>query len=204
MIEESLPSLVLKMQADQPGEFFPLLQQGVAVAVRVGWTLEQLLSTHWGLSSEYVARRITTIFLDGRPLDDVGKGVVREGSVVALSGAMPGLVGATMRRGGYYAAMRDGITYRETAAEESDHLGRIRVKLFNLLLPELGPHFLSRGIVMEASALAGFLAGKPDTFWQGCIAALLNGRAVDPSALRDGRKLPDGDIALSVAFEEQP
>lgn len=203
MTEFSHACLDLEMKSDQLGEFFPLLQQGFGVAVRVGCTLAELLGLQWGLSPDYVARRITTIFLDGRPIDDVNRAVIREGSVIALSGAMPGLVGATMRRGGYYAAMRGGITYQETAADVPDRIATVRVKLFNLLLPELGPDFLRRGMIPGLSELTDFFAGKPASFWQGCAKALLNGRAVGPALLQSGELFPPGaTVCLAVNFHE--
>jgi len=191
------------MKSDQLGEFFPLLQQGFGVEVHVGCTLAELLRFQWVLSPDYVARRITTIFLDSCPIDDVNRAVIREGAVIALSGAMPGLVGATMRRGGYYAAMRGGITYQETAADVPDRIATVRVKLFNLLLPELGPDFLRRGMILGPSELTDFFAGKPASFWQGCGKALLNGKAVGPALLQNGEIfLPGTTVCLAVNFHE--
>ncbi len=148
--------LVLEMKSGQLGEFYPLLQQGFAVTVRVGCTIDLLLSREFGLSPDYVTKRITTIFLNGQAVDYIKRTVVKEGAVIALSGAAPGLVGAILRRGGHYAAMRGEITYWETAAAATSRLAKIRVKLFSILLPELGAHFLHRDIVLTSSELADF------------------------------------------------
>src|SRR5690349_16233437 len=102
--------LAIGVKPEYMSEFFPLLQQGVRVTARTGCTLAMLLGEEFGLDEAYVARRITTIFLDNSPIDDVHRAIVKDGSTIALSGAMPGLVGATMRCGGYYAAMRGAIT----------------------------------------------------------------------------------------------
>jgi len=194
--------LELTMKADRLGEFFPILQQGFRVTAHVGCTLDKLLSRQWELSPDYVARRITTIFLDSRPVDDVTTAVVREGSVIALSGAMPGLVGATMRRGGYYAAFRGGISYRPDAGAEDDRIATVRVKLFNLLLTELGPSFCRRGMVLSAAELAEFLDSRAEAFWQGCVAALLNGRPVGTALLQSGDILSGhGTVRLTVNFK---
>lgn len=198
-----LTSLGLTMESDRLAEFFLLLQQGVVVTARVGCTLDKLLSEQWGLSPDYVAQRITTIFLDGRAIDDVNRAVIREEAVIALSGAMPGLVGATMRRGGYYAAMREGITYQEAAADAPDRIATVRVKLFNLLLPELGPAFLRRGIIITASGLADFLRTKSASFLEGCSTAFLNGMPLGPEALQQGETISPGKaVLLSVTFKE--
>jgi len=45
-----------------------------------------------GLDEDYVTQRISTIFLDGKPVDDIDTLLVRDGAVLSLSAAMPGLV----------------------------------------------------------------------------------------------------------------
>ena len=196
-----LTTLELVLPAERAREFFLLFQQGVMVPARAGCTLEQLLVEQWGVDSDYVTRRITTIFLDGRPVDDVKTALVRVGAVLALSGAMPGLVGATMRRGGFYAAMRGGISYQESMASGSDQVTPVRLKLFNLLLPELVPGFLLRGIVLTDSQLAELLEGVSEAFWEGIAACRCNGVTLDPAQLRHGG-CRTGNILLTVLFED--
>ena len=176
--------LALDVEPELVREFFPLFQQGVRMAARVGCTLAQLLGDDFGLDEAYVAQRITTIFLDSKPIDDVHRARVKDGSTIALSGAMPGLVGATMRRGGYYAAMRGAISYREEGDSAATGHGTVRLKLFNLLLPELGPVFLRRGIILTAAELGALLADAGDAFRQGCRTRL-DGRPAEPDLLRD-------------------
>src|SRR5512141_169430 len=94
-------TLQVSCDPDRLAAFYPLLQSGVVVRCRVGCTLGDLLSLQWGIAPEYVARRVTTVFLNSRAIDDVSTALVTAGATIALSGAMPGLVGATMRRGGY-------------------------------------------------------------------------------------------------------
>lgn len=201
MIDRRTTNLDLSMKPDRLGEFFPLLQQGVAVEAHVGCGLDVLLCRQWGVPTEYAAQRITTVFLNSRPVDNLATTLIRENDVLALSGAMPGLVGATMRRGGFYAAMREGITHQGAASEEPDRLATLRVKLFNLLLPELGPGFLQRGIIVSATELSGFIRHSSDFFWQGCNSALLDTHPVTPAALLSDELFPaDCTIRLSVNF----
>jgi hypothetical protein len=151
-------------------DFLGLLQRGVVVAAATGCSLWSFLTEQLGIPPDYVKERVTTIFLDGDVIDSLERSVVRDGSVLALSAAMPGLVGATMRRGGYYAAMRAGITRNAETAPVSASAGTVRVKLFNLLIPELGPALLARGIIVDrgeaaealpADALRDFPASGP-------------------------------------------
>jgi hypothetical protein len=119
-----------------------------------------------GLTPEYVRQRITTVFLDGQVVDVLEDAALREGSRLALSAAMPGLVGATLRRSGPYAAMRAEIT---RPAEHEVHVGSaattvVEVKLFNLLIDEIGPVLLERGVLLEREAvvaLGGALDAPP-------------------------------------------
>ena len=182
--------------------FFPLLQSGVRIVCRAGVTLEDLLVNQWGIGAEYVASRITTLFVNSRAVDSVATTVVHGGSVVALSGAMPGLVGATMRRGGFYAAMRGAMTYREDGGAGGSDLAWVRVKLFNLLIRELGPGFLARGIIMPAADLSAFITGEEFSAQDFTAPPSLGGRALSPGELaRELELLGAEELLLTVEFE---
>lgn len=134
--------------------FKALLQRGVALRV-VPRSVLGFLVEDVGLTPEYVQRRITTVFLDGQVVDVLEDAMLRDGSRLALSAAMPGLVGATLRRNGPYAAMRAEIT---RAAEHEVHVRPaattvVEVKLFNLLIDEIGPLLLERGVLLEREAV---------------------------------------------------
>jgi len=145
------------------GRFTALLQRGVALRLPGPCSVLAFLVEHLGLTPEYVAQRITTVFLDGQVVDLLERAMLREGSRLALSGAMPGLVGATLRRGGAYAAMRSEIT---RAAEDDVDPGKgativVLVKLFNLLVQEIGPALLERGVLLERDELDALAVALP-------------------------------------------
>jgi uncharacterized protein (DUF2164 family) len=71
------------------------------------------------------------------------------GSTLALSAAMPGLAGATFRKGGKYAGLRAGITDTLSEARAQTETGLVTVRLFNFIAAELGPLFLKQGIVIR-------------------------------------------------------
>jgi hypothetical protein len=154
--------LNLTLKSDQLNTFFPLLQKGVTVQATVGCTLKSLLSDQFAIPPDYVTDRITTVFLDNCPVDDLDRTIVQDGSRVTLSAAMPGLVGATMRRGGFYAALRQGISHVEGRVSVAGEGGTVRLKLFNLLLAELGPLVLARGLILESDELVDLLQNIPD------------------------------------------
>ena len=190
-----------------PGRLEDLLQifrTGVGVAVRVGCSVKDLLCGQFRLDESYVDRRITTIFLDGRPVDAIGAARIREGSTLALSAAMPGLAGAILRRGSALAPLRENITSEdgeESEAPERD--GVITVKLFNLLAPELAPGFLRRGVLLPAAEAEGLFRREPPTFWDGCREILLDGKRVEAALLKDVPWAPPGIlVCLSVDLRE--
>jgi hypothetical protein len=155
------PRLNLILKPDQLNSFFPLLQKGVTLPATVGCTLRSLLCDQFAIPADYVTDRITTIFIDNSPVDDLDRTIVQDGSRVTLSAAMPGLVGATMRRGGFYAALRQGISHVADSGAAAGECGTVRVKLFNLLLAELGPLVLARGLILEPVELADLLKNIP-------------------------------------------
>jgi hypothetical protein len=147
--------VLLRLPLAEQARFHPLLQRGVATRLRVPRTALEFLVEDLGLDADYVQRRITTVFLDGSVVDSLSAAPLKPGSLLALSAAMPGLVGATLRRGGPYAAMRAEITRPAHAAgaiageAPAPGTALVRVKLFNLLLDEIGPALLAWGIVLE-------------------------------------------------------
>jgi len=186
------------------GEFLQIFRTGVGVAVRTGCRLKDLLCGQFGLDESYVERRITTIFLDGRPVDAVGSERVREGSTLALSAAMPGLAGAILRRDGALAPLRANLERGDGEKSEApERDGVITVKLFNLLAPELAPGFLRRGVLLSAAAAGGFFRRRPTAFRDGCREILLDGKRVEAAVLEGGGwALPGDPVALSVDVRE--
>lgn len=156
-----LETLALQLSTGQLCAFFPLLLKGVTVPATVGCSLRSLLCDQFAIPADYVTDRITTIFLDNSPVDDLDRTIIQDGSRVTLSAAMPGLVGATMRRGGFYAALRQGISHVAGSGASAGESGTIRLKLFNLLLAELGPLVLARGLILDQDELTNLLHDVP-------------------------------------------
>lgn len=135
---------------DVVGAFFPWFQAGVWVVVPAQTTVGGLLTREWGLSREVIEERVGTVFLNGIPLDDLETSCLLEGDVLALSGPMPGLAGAILRKNSPLSVLRHdrrcpvhGPSVGATGPQ------RVRIKLFNHLIPELGPMLLRRGILLE-------------------------------------------------------
>jgi hypothetical protein len=196
---EKIRSVSLTVPSDRMGSFYPLLQQGLMVRIEVGVTLKDVLCRQLGLTPEYVEERIQTIFLNGKAVDDISRAVVMDGDTVALSAAMPGLVGATFRKGGFFAGLRLPITHKDGERASAEREGMLRVKLFNLLIDELGPQFLQHGVWIETEMLGDFLKAGAENFGRLCAAAETDGVPTDPDALlRMNWKELKGPIYLRV------
>ncbi len=149
----TLKKSYVKINSNDLPALAAVLQKGFRIAVDTGCSVRALLCGQWKLTDDYVDERISTIFIDSKPVDDLDTAVIEDGATLALSCAMPGLVGAVMRRGGLLSSFRSGISYSHTGKKNKLRPGCIRVKLFNMLIKELGPGFLKTGIEVEVDDL---------------------------------------------------
>ena len=169
----------------EPGLFLSVFQQGFIAQALVGVTIKELLTEEFGLNQIYVEERIKTVFLDGKPVDDFNKTIVKNGSTLALSAAMPGLVGATFRKGGNLAVFRSTITHNCVGSRAEKETGYVKLKLFNLLVKELGIYFLKRGIFLDAKTANEALYHRTEHFWKSCKKARIENLKLTSEKLID-------------------
>lgn len=191
------PHLAFTVEGPLIARFFLLLQQGVKVRRRVGCSVDAFLREEIGAAPDTI-EKIQSIMLDGKPVDDIASALLHDGSVLALSAAMPGLVGATLRRGGAYSSLRNAITYHEAGKAGVPGEGWVGIKLFNLMMVELGPGLLRQGVFIKTADLADLLVGQLREFRQGC-SVTLNGKPVDITILEGNTALAGkGQVFLTV------
>ena len=197
MMKDGTLTVQLTVESRWLAMFSALLSQGFYATVETGLSLRSVLCEQLGIDNNYLDDRIKTVFLNGRAVDDVNRAVVTNGAVVAISAAMPGLVGAMMRRGGLYAGFRNGISYQATDSPGVVVPGTIQLKMFNLVAKELGPYFLAQGIQTDGHVWQSFLTGQPEDFKQGISTARVDHLLVEPEELFT-RQWPDGTVHLTV------
>jgi hypothetical protein len=199
----SIVTLHLFLAAGRLPLFSLLLQQGFRVKIRAGASVKAVLCEQLGLGPGYVQERIRTILLDGKAVDDMDRAILKDGSSLALSAPMPGLAGASLRREGLLASFRAQITHRENKTESPPAAeGMITVKIFNLLLNEIGPVFLQRGIYLPKRDFQDFFKSLPEKFQKEFRAAEVNNQKIDWDDLQKMDWLRQKDIVfLSVDFD---
>jgi hypothetical protein len=192
------PHLAFVLDGSLIARFFLLLQQGVTIRRRVGCSVDAFLRNELEVGPAAI-EKIQSIMLDGKPVDDIGTALLHDGSVLALSAAMPGLVGATLRRGGAYSSLRSAITYHETGQTSDPAEGWVGIKLFNLMMAELGPGLLRQGVLVKTADLTDLLAERSQEFRRGCIITL-DGKPIDIGMLEGRSELAGKDrVFLTVA-----
>jgi hypothetical protein len=165
--------------------FRSFFQAGFLFRCQVGQSIENFLFRQLSLERDFVEKKISTVFLDGQCVDDIASATLNDASIVALSSALPGLVGATLRRDGFYACLRDSITYRTEGMAVESRQGTITVKLFNLLMDELGPVFLEKCIIMGRTAIVSFFQAQKEDFWKEISAVHLGDVSIAPGKLME-------------------
>lgn len=123
-----------------------LMQKGVFVQRPDASSVLDFICTLLNLTPEAVSNEIRTIMMDNRVVDDPGSDQIQNASTLVLSGAMPGLVGAMMRSGSPYKAMRATITSEGKGSADTP---MIKVKLFNTVLKDHTKEMLERGFWIE-------------------------------------------------------
>ena len=192
-----IAELRLAVDSEALPALFGLLQRGFQLELQVGVTVNELLREQLAVSADYLRTAISTVILNGRPVDDLDAAVVEHGATVALSGAMPGLMGAVLRSGSILASFRSAISHGEGTAVGRAGSGRVRLKLFNRVMKELAPTFLHRGVLLEPRSLLQFVASWQET---GARAPRAEGLAGIRSATLDGRPIPFERLGDTEAF----
>ena len=182
--DASVDRLTLVVNAKLVPLFFQLLGHGFRVNVQTGTSVKELLCNQLGIHEDYLAQRIQTIFLNFKVVDDVNSAIVDRDATLALSGAMPGLVGAILRSGGFYAPMRSQISHAKDAPTSQLMNGQVTLKLWNLVVKELGPTFLERGIRIQGEEIRSLIERHWDAIKAGCKAVEIKEKPVAVDSLQ--------------------
>lgn len=194
--------LNIVVKVNQIACFLKLIESGFKLRVKTGLSIRQLFCDQLAVSDEYFENRIQTIFLDGKPVDNEDIARVHNGARIALSAAMPGLVGATFRKGGQYASFRGTISHSEDGNSSEKGEGTIMLKFFNMIAKELGPAFLQKGIIIEGRRFQDFVLRSSEDIKSGCTSIHLNDAEIDAAGLKE-MKWEDQEVFVQVRSERE-
>jgi hypothetical protein len=164
--DEEIVTFTLEPAKEQISRLCTLMHNGCYVKVECGKTMRDLLCEQFQIPFEYVRKDIKVIFLEFSPVDNIETAIIKDGATLALSAAMPGLVGAAMRRDGDLTWLRSSITYQEGESDHQVGQGLIQIKLFNRVMADLGESFLRRGVYVKSKYLSEFLTRFTPEFWK--------------------------------------
>jgi hypothetical protein len=139
-----------------------LMQQGVYVPLPSGGgttgggtKVKNFVCSLLGISGDVYATEMGSVFLNGRVVDDGDEVTIRAGDTLALSGAMPGLVGGMLRSGSPLRRMRQTVTAGDTSNDSNtvetqtegihSESATIRLKLYNTVLHSYKDSLLETG-----------------------------------------------------------
>lgn len=177
------------------------MEGGFRLKVKTGQSIKEIFCEQLDISDDYFENRIQTIFLDGKAVDSADTAWVENGSRLALSAAMPGLVGATFRKGGRCATFRGTISYSTSKKSITKGEGEITLKLFNMIAKELGPPLLQKGIIIEGKRFQDFALQNREDLKAGCHSIHLNDKKADMAKLLK-MNWEDTEIFLQVMPEQ--
>lgn len=196
----SKPNLCLSITVASVSRFFSVLSAGFSVNAKAGCSINDLLSQDYGISEAYIDDRIQTIFLNSKAVDDSRSATLQEADTLALSAAMPGMVGSTFRKGGVFAGMRSQISHETDLSSFHDRQIWVKLKLFNLIAKELGPAFLQKGVYLEGSNFHNFLQRNSEDLKADCASIHLNDKKIDIAGLLE-MNWDDTELFLKVTTE---
>ena len=158
--------------------FFELFSRGVFLIAQAGESLNDFTVNRLGIPKGYMENRVQTVFFNGKPVDKTETAIISDGDRIALSAAMPGLVGAVMRKGGFYSSLRDKISHKESVCAAGNGDALVSLKLFNVISRELGPLLLKNGVMMKGVCLTDIMEKHGDVLKVENHEVKLNGKTM--------------------------
>jgi hypothetical protein len=149
----SAPHILVSLPRSTTIGFASLLQHGSFFPVDRPTPLLPFILSLPGFTREYIENTIQTIFVDGVATDSLDT-ILYDGSVVALSAAMPGLAGAIFRRQGIHSILRSKPA--DDIVANQDGPGFVTVKMFNSIATDRVDELLRHGIFVDGAAFSAF------------------------------------------------
>jgi len=159
-----------------------------------------VLCRELGTSREFLSRRVSAAFLDGKTVDDLDSVRAEPGSTVTLTGCLtePFLLHAFSQRW-FPPEENDESSHAGEEPANSAQEDLFTLKILNVLIQDFGPHLLESGVWVDAESLEEFFASRSPRFWTGLKSASVDETKTDSTSLaqRPWSKTP-GLVKLRV------
>ena len=202
MTKNGFKKIHISINHNMVSAFFWFLEKGVKKEIEVADDIKTMLSDQLNVSADYIDNRIKTMFLDGRPVDNVNSTIINDGSTLALSAAMPGLAGATFRRSENTEPSQSTIDEKKEIKKSNQQNGIIIIKLFNLVLRELGPAFLKSGVLVSEVELTNFLLRQSEKLFKACNSVKIDGHTTTIDALTQIDIVDNSELLLLYVISD--
>ncbi|MFA9395317.1 MAG: hypothetical protein ACERJ1_11510 [Halodesulfovibrio sp.] len=172
-----------------------LTQSPSEVTADIGDSMMNFLTQRLEFDAEYIDTQVKTIFINGKPVDDLDTASVPADARIALGAVAPGVAGMTMVRNSPISGMRSGITYQNTEPVQKITEGTVTLLLFNAIMEDKGLQILKKGITISAGKLERAVEEVPESI----STAYLDDTSISAAQLLEWiRKNPQLHVQLRV------
>ncbi|MEZ0575839.1 hypothetical protein [Halodesulfovibrio aestuarii] len=172
-----------------------LTQSPSDIPADIGDTMMNFLIQRLGFDEGYIDSHVKTIFINGKPVDDVNTATIPAHARIALGAVAPGVAGITMCRNSPISGMRRSITYQNTEPVQNITEGTVTLLLFNAIMEEKGLQILEKGITISAEKLENAIEEVPESI----TAASLDDASISTAQLLEWvQKNPQLQVQLQV------
>jgi hypothetical protein len=175
-------SLSVVLHCQELGPLSRLLREGVIVPITADQSVHRWLTEDICLSENYVEERISTVFLNRRPVADLKASSIQCRDSLALTSSSPRTASGLLR-----AVRLPWFSWRHhhrgMERRKEGGLAMVTVRVLDSLTDELGPPLLARGALVRGGRLAAVLPRADNHFWQECVSLRLNRLRIDPETL---------------------
>lgn len=140
-----------------------LTQSPSQVSADIGDSMMNFLTKRLDFDAEYIDAQVKTIFMNGKPVDDLDAASIPADARIALGAVAPGVAGMMMARNSPISGMRSGITYHNTESVQTITEGTVTLLLFNAVMEDKGLQILKKGITIPAEKLERAVEEVPES-----------------------------------------
>ena len=183
-----ISSVVLDVGPEGLREFLPLLGRGFLCETEREQNLAAFLRETLGLGNPGDLDGAVTVLLDEEPVRDIGRAVLRGGSVLTVAGTLPGRPASGPPREGLFPTPPAGHPVRtgEAGRPRPGEKGLVRLRLRGGLLEDRGGLILRKGILIEGKTVVTHFSERDRAFLHRVKRLRVSGEEADPAWLGSG------------------